>query len=207
MTTTVILPPTEEVVVFIPQIAEAPVLVADLPLTQVILFDDGDEVIPPSAPPQIVILETQAVQQVILAPKDTIVILGTEGPPGKPGDTGGAASSILTATAASNLGGHRVVKTVGMDEVDYADSSVPGDADLVVGVTLGAATAGADVQVQTDGVIEEGSWTWTPGPVWLGLTGILTQTPPTSGFLCKVGIALGPTTLLVDVEPAIVLAS
>jgi hypothetical protein len=64
---------------------------------------------------------------------------------------------------------------------------------------------GADVTVQFAYAITEGSWTWTLGQeVFLSTNGLLTQTPPTSGFLEGVGFPLSPTILQkIPIEPAI----
>jgi hypothetical protein len=124
---------------------------------------------------------------------------GPIGPPGPPGPAGGAS---VTKTAAEAVSGHRAVKAVG-DQVAYASADVAGDAELVLGVTVGAAIAGAPATVQTVGEMVEGSWAWTVGPVFLGLNGLLTQTPPAAAFVRQIGVAVASDRLLIDLRPPI----
>ena len=70
--------------------------------------------------------------------------------------------------------------------------------DSIAGVTTGAASEDATVTIMANGEMTEGSWSWSPGPVWLGTSGTLTQTPPSSGSVVRVGTALGATTLFVE---------
>lgn len=114
------------------------------------------------------------------------------GPPGPAGPVGG----IATRIAGENIGGHRAV-TVGADGKAYLASPVEPQAQAVLGVTTGAAAAGASVTVQCAGVLSEASWAWAPGPVWLSADGVLTQVVPTVGAAVHIGIAGGPTSLTV----------
>jgi len=87
--------------------------------------------------------------------------------------------------------------------VRYLDSHDTAHIELASGVTLGAAELGEQVQVQRSGAIDDENWSWTPGPVWLGAAGALTQTPPTAGYSLVVGVALSATRLAVDLQPPI----
>jgi len=148
--------------------------------------------------PSIITTETGVTVQ----PTDAAVIVITHtGPRGPAGDAVASVDKI----AAQALGGNRVVKIAPAGEVDYASSASPGDGALVLGVTTGAAVMGASIEVQTGGEMVELSWTWTLGPVFLGLNGLLTQTAPTSGFIQQIGIALSATVLLIDVQQPLTL--
>lgn len=132
--------------------------------------------------------------------------VGPQGPPGEQGPAGASADqSAPIFTAGAALSGHMAVRAIGDGSVLYASADQPAQAGTVLGITNGAAQAGAQIGVVTEGPIDEPSWTWSPGPVWLGLNGALTQSVPMSGMVVRVGLALSPTRLLVGVAPAILL--
>jgi hypothetical protein len=115
-------------------------------------------------------------------------------------------SNYIFLPAAQALGGHRVVRITALDEVDYASSSNVSHANTAIGITTGAASGGANTSVRMSGVLEEVSWSWAPGePVFLGVDGVLTQTAPTTGFVCEVGVAYKATGIFVDIKPSIIL--
>lgn len=117
-----------------------------------------------------------------------ILEVGLQGPPGAPGAS--AAAPTVTFPAAAALGGHRAVRLVA-GKAAYANAAASGDANLVLGITTGAAVLDAPTTIQTAGPMTEPSWAWTPdAPVFCGPAGTLTQTPPTSGFSLVLGIAL-----------------
>lgn len=130
-------------------------------------------------------------------PQPLAAVIGPPGPAGPVGPVGG----IATRIAGENIGGHRAV-TVGADGKAYLASPVEAQAQAVFGVTTGAAVTGASVTIQCAGVLSEASWSWTPGPVWLGTDGVLTQTVPTSGAAVHIGTAGGPTSM--SITPRIV---
>ena len=125
-------------------------------------------------------------------PQPIAAVVGPPGPAGPAGPMGGIASRI----AGENIGGHRAV-TVGADGKAYLASPVEAQAQAVFGVTTGAALAGAVVVIQCAGEQVEPAWSWTPGPVWLGTDGVLTQVVPTVGAAVLIGTAGGPTSLTV----------
>lgn len=135
-----------------------------------------------------------------------IIEVGIQGPAGAQGPPGQSGAAYITYKADGALSGHRVVRPTNPSEVGYADSSVVADANAVLGITLGATLAGDDVNVQTAGEITEPSWTWVVGdPVFLGLTGLLTQTPPATGFSLVVGVPVAPTKLVIGIKQPIIL--
>ena len=99
------------------------------------------------------------------------------------------------------LSEHLVVKTVAGGAVAPASSDQPCDAGLVLGIT--AASAGTPAQVATSGEIVEPTWPWQPGPVFLGLNGAPTQTPPANVALTgKVPCGIkGQTVLRMSTAP------
>lgn len=115
--------------------------------------------------------------------------------------SGGAGANVIAKTAGETLGGHRVVWINDDDKVYYA-SAANATAERVAGLTTGAANAGTGATIQPLGEMIEGSWNWIPGPVYLGLNGVLTQTPPLTGALIEVGVATTPTRLIIRIgEP------
>lgn len=127
------------------------------------------------------------------APVATVV--AEQGPAGPPGND---RVSVSRAPAAENLSGHRAIggSSDGVSTRSASDLSTLGQ---VVGVTLGSAVRGQEVQFQTSGEIVEPSWSWMPGRVWLGENGLLTQTLPVQGYLQQIGTSNGPTKLVVNI--------
>lgn len=128
----------------------------------------------------------------------------TPGPPGPPGPSGGTAVEKVAVVA---LGGHRIVRSSGVDGVTYADSRTA-IGDNVIGMTLGAAAVGAPVNVLNNAPVEEPSWNWFPDmPLYLGHDGLITQVPDVGAddFTLCVGFALSPTTAMIRVETPIYL--
>lgn len=132
---------------------------------------------------------------------------GAAGATGPQGPAGPAASSLVTVTASTAIGGHRAVHIQADGTATYADATNLAHTWTAVGVTTGAAAAGAPLDVQVFGPLDEPTWTWTPGgPVFLGLTGLLTQTPPAvpaAAFQRVLGVAVTPTRLWVEPQAPI----
>jgi hypothetical protein len=131
-----------------------------------------------------------------------VTVVGAPGPMGPKGADGSGIVS-LTKTAAEAIGGHRVVRASGSGEVSYASSDQLSHQGCILGITTGAVALGADVDVVVAGEVTEPSWQWTLGSVYLGVNGLLTQTPPSTGFLQIIGTATEPTKLLVAIEDTI----
>lgn len=130
-----------------------------------------------------------------------VLAAGMRGPAGRDGAPGGNVDSF---TAAAVLSGHRVVSAAGA-LVDLADPASIDSAERCVGITLQAAMAGAPVQIQRRGQVTELTWDLLPGPVYLGANGSMTQTPPDSGVLLQIGVALNEHTLDVRIGTPILL--
>lgn len=107
--------------------------------------------------------------------------------------------------AGEAVGGHRIVTLNNQGEVIHADRTIPGHAGRLCGLTLASAVAGAPVAVQSHGLVTDPSWQWDVSKprLFLSTQGTLTQTVPTSGFLCVVGFCVSETQLFVDIQPAI----
>lgn len=116
--------------------------------------------------------------------------------------TGGSASSpdnTIAVTAGEILSGDRAVYVSLADgKAYYADQGIAA-CRLLCGITTGAAMLGAPATIQFQGVIANASWAWSGvSPVYLGASGLLTQTPPTSGYLIQVGTPVGAAKLRIE---------
>lgn len=78
--------------------------------------------------------------------------------------------------------------------------------DQMLGLSVTAGAPGALISVQRSGTIDQLAWTWTEGLVFLGPNGVLTQTPPTTGWELVVGFASSPTRLTLDFDEPVLLA-
>jgi hypothetical protein len=113
----------------------------------------------------------------------------------------------LDQIADGAVGGGRVVVPTTSGKVGYADKSIAAHANKIVGITRNAASDGASIFVQYTGKMQDSGWTWiTNNPIFCGLTGILTQTVPTSGWVTQVAVALSPTEIIVEIKPTLVLS-
>lgn len=127
---------------------------------------------------------------------------GPQGPKGLPGADGGSVTQLLAGTT---LSGHRLVTKQSNDSVVYVDNTNTADTNRPYWLTLGSAISGAEIDLQFSGVVTEPSWAWTPGPLYLGTAGQLTQTVPVSPavFLAQVGFATSATSIVLDRQPSI----
>jgi len=85
-----------------------------------------------------------------------------------------------------------------------ADCTIAAHMGAVVGVVVDYTAAGDDATVQTGRVINYASWSWTPGPVFVGTGGALTQTVDSGAlFVQVVGHAVSATAMIVGVQAPI----
>lgn len=128
-----------------------------------------------------------------------LVLAGDQGPPGPPGPAGGAAVQRLAGSALSAL--RAVYELDGyVYPLDYRDSA---HIDLLLGVTLTAASAGAAVTVQRTGDLSDTGWAWQPGRIYLGQAGLLTQHPAETGYSLLIGSAVSATRILLNLQDPI----
>ncbi len=123
--------------------------------------------------------------------------VGAQGEQGQPGPPGPAGDGLFEFTATSAIGGHRMLATNAAGQIVYATNTEPMHAHTLLGLSTHAAAAGATLAVLQAGPIAEPSWAWAPGlPLFLGASGLLTQTPPAppaAAFSLVVGFALSAT--------------
>lgn len=119
-----------------------------------------------------------------------------------------AVDGTVVRRAAGALGGHRIVRSAGVDLVEYASAADPQHGDDTLGITTGAAGDGLEVVVRTRGPLQFDGWSWTPlEPLYLALDGGMTQAPPDpvdgAVFSQVVGHAESSTTVFLSLQPPI----
>lgn len=112
---------------------------------------------------------------------------------------------VVEFPAAVPLGGNRAVRLLA-GEVIYADNAVVEDANVVLGITQGAVSAGELARIQIGGLMTEPSWAWTADePVFVGSNGGLVQPSPASVFSLVIGVATSATQILIGARTPLVL--
>lgn len=123
-----------------------------------------------------------------------------------PGTIINSDSLQLKFTSEGPVSSPRVMYT-GATGPAVADKDVLTQQDKILGVTItSAAAAGEEVSVVTEGKIDDPSFSFTPGAIWLGNAGVLTQVKPTSGLLVQIAVAITATKINVNIGMAIKLA-
>lgn len=130
----------------------------------------------------------------------TVLNAGARGPIGPPGISGPRVE--FTVIAGFDIGGHRLVvpRTIAVASVRYAQNTVLLHLGKPIWLTLNAASVGDVLTVVSHGIVEEPTWNWDVGPIFLGDSGLLTQIPPTDPpavFQCQVGYAVTQTSMFV----------
>lgn len=143
--------------------------------------------------------------EVIQRPQ-TIVVTLNRGEKGDPGTPGGIQTpTIPPLIAAQTLSALRIVANTGT-QYDYANPLNLQSAWSIAGLTTTAVTNGQPCAPIRNQSITDSSWNWSRGsPVFLGINGTLTQTPPSSGYLVSVAKVLSPQTLFIEIEEPIAL--
>ncbi len=113
---------------------------------------------------------------------------------------GGSDVHKVTIKAGENLGGYRAVYA-DSNYVYHADKDTATDRDKIVGITDSPYNINENAGIFVNGSVTNGSWSFTPGPVFVGTDGVLTQPEPTgTAFIVKVGVAVNSTTIVIDVD-------
>jgi hypothetical protein len=133
-----------------------------------------------------------------------VVEVGSPGTQGVPGAAGTDANATFEAISGEAINALRVVK-IAAGQAYRADAADPNDAQLLVGISITATSAaGQALTVRNDGPLSDAAWNWAQGVVYCGANGVLTQTPPSTGFVCEVGRVLAPDTILIDIQTPII---
>jgi hypothetical protein len=144
---------------------------------------------------------------VVINPPPPIIVrfAAGQGPSGPPGSAGGE-TAVYVANGA--ISGHVVVAETAPGTVVPASADNLAHALHVAGVSTNAASGGGNVTVQRQRSLTHSGWAFTAGqPVYLGLAGALVQTVPVGAlFIQVVGVALTSTSLLVAIQPPVLIA-
>lgn len=134
------------------------------------------------------------------------VHLGFDGPMGPEGKVGPPGGQEIRRVAFGAIGGHKAVRSLGA-ACAYASCDVRADAETLIGVTLEAAANGDFVRIASQEEIVEPSWSFVPGPVFVGFNGGLVQPAPTveqgAVFIRQIGVATASDRLLIQIRPPI----
>lgn len=158
---------------------------------------------------EIQILAEQADDSVLVSESEVIevVAVAEQGPRGIQGIQGPAGGTTTVTVGATPLSGHSAVAVDAAGLLIQADCTNPAHRGAVLGLLANAYSPGEQAVVQTAFTLEHSGWTWSPGPVFVGTAGQLTQTLPVGAVFSQVvAHALSPTLVLVDVQPPITIA-
>lgn len=158
---------------------------------------------------EILILADQPDDSVLVSESEVIevVAVAEQGPRGIQGIQGPAGGTTTVTVGATPLSGHSAVAVDAAGLLIQADCTNPAHRGAVLGLLANAYSPGDQAVVQTAFTLEHSGWTWSPGPVFVGTAGQLTQTLPVGAVFSQVvAHALSPTLVLVDVQPPITIA-
>jgi hypothetical protein len=112
---------------------------------------------------------------------------------------------LTSKPAGEDLGQGKIVAVSGNTFV-LADNDVIAHVNAIVGITLSATLTGNTAQVLQIGKVTNNTWSWTPDqPLFVGSNGDMTQTPPATGFVQVVGVAVTATEINFEIKTPVVL--
>lgn len=121
-----------------------------------------------------------------------------------PGPTGPAGDEFTRMAAAAAVSALRAVSVVA-NGISHTDGGSTESLALMVGISTNAASVGADVVIRRFGVAQDASWNWVPGlPLFVGVAGELTQSPPIYSSVRQVGVAITGQSVHVQLSELIV---
>lgn len=110
----------------------------------------------------------------------------------------GGASAPLVFTANEDISAFIPVFST-LTGVGVAKVSEPVNISKLIGISVTAALSGSNITVQNSGKVTNATWSWVEGSIYLG-EGVLTQTPPNSGILQLIAVALSATEIIMDIK-------
>jgi hypothetical protein len=116
----------------------------------------------------------------------------------------GANSLVVTMKATTALSALKLVKSDSTTHVSYATNNASYEDAQAIGITLTAASAGADVTILILGKLEDPFFTFSLGAtLFVGINGNIVDVAPIAGFLTQIGHALGTGGLFINIEPPV----
>lgn len=132
-----------------------------------------------------------------------IVSAGAQGPRGAIGPIGPEGGTGFTRIASVTISALRIVWEAAdgtIRPLDYRDAD---NITRLVGIAIGSGDTGVTIAIQRSGPLDAAGLGLTPGLVWLGIDGALTQTPPTDGYDVLIGYVVAPSRLYLDIQPPV----
>ena len=106
----------------------------------------------------------------------------------------------FTKVAGENISALRVVRQSDKDTIVTADSSTYTNS-VPLGVSISSGATGVDIEVIQRGQINDFFFNFALNePLFLGSNGMITVTPPTSGFVTQIGHGLGAGAIYIDLQ-------
>lgn len=119
---------------------------------------------------------------------------------------GAEGTQYLSKLAGADLSGHRMVVLDAAGKAVYADNTTMTHVNKVLGMTVGSAVTDVAIDILRWGELEEPSWSWTlDTPIFLSTNGLLTQTPPSTGFSQIIGFPVSATKAYISLREPIIL--
>lgn len=116
------------------------------------------------------------------------------------GYSAGFTDATQKIVAGENVSAYRALILGSGGKVWLADNATLSDRDRVIGINKTATSINDMTEVSVSGTVTNPAWNFTPGPVFVGTAGVLTQTEPSSGYVVKMGIAVTATKVLIDID-------
>lgn len=108
--------------------------------------------------------------------------------------------------ASATLSALRVVTLNSSNQWVYADKDTSSHVNTAISLLTTAVSSGSSVRPVLQGLVTDSSWSWSlDALLWLGANGLLTQAPPTTGFLRQVATVVSPTQINFNPQEGIAL--
>lgn len=155
--------------------------------------------------PQIEVFTIGASCDTVVVESERLILIeqSEQGVPGPPGPIGPPGSVAVTRKSDGPLSALLIVWEDEFGVVRPLDASDTAHIDLICGMTISSSGGSGDVNVQRTGTVDDSFWSWTPGRVYIGANGTLTQTPPVSGYDVLIGTAVSPTRIILNLQDPI----
>jgi len=115
------------------------------------------------------------------------------------GASGAYANTVTKSYIANtNIGIHRAVALNNEGKLIVADNTDLSTLNKVIGVSLQSVLTDTPCEVLVLGELTDQSFNFNGSVVYVGSGGILTTTPPSSGYILQMGTVVNPTTVYIE---------
>lgn len=116
-----------------------------------------------------------------------------------------AKTLILEKEASENISALKLVYLDSSLSCSLADNSISGKVNSC-GISINAGILGDTIKILSFGILEDASFLFGVNePLYLDINGGLTNVPPTTGYLTKIGYGLGAGSIYIKIEKPITL--